>query len=559
VQTSNLTIEISGSERDEAASMVQVSSDALIVCDDGAVVGYMNAQARRLLGHEPATPAGRPPFVLSGFELPDGGPLDAAYLRDLCDRQCSSGTLVGCRLNRHDGEQLRLICELIAIGPRLVLIAARYLETVSDRGLLAYRASHDTLTGLPNRSYLQDRLENLHRSAEAQRAVYSLLLLDLDHFKFVNDRFGHAMGDRVLAQVGRRIAHNVRDVDTVGRWGGEEFLCLLPMVGRLMAEEIAERIRASLEVEPVSYQGRQIRVTSSIGVATYPDDGLHPDPLLAKADAALYEAKRAGRNRIQSVTRHASNVFSVANIIERSLQDDRVRVAYQPVVNLVTGDVCAEQAFARIELENRQMMEAGYFIPVAEQLHLVHLIDQRVIRCAVQRCAVRVLAGDQLSAMFVNFSSDFLRHRELVEDILKEIQRQCERCGKLVGSLKPLVIEITERQFIDNLEEAKETLKPFIDMGLRVAIDDFGAGYSSLKYLADLPVAFVKLERTLVRRLAAEPKVRAIIQGIQVMTAELGVITVAEGVENAAALDALRGLGVEWGQGYYFSRPVVHP
>lgn len=560
MQTPDPVTDVPGPQPDDKLSLLQAIPDALIVCDDDAQIRFMNAQARRLLGGQGGMPLdGLPPAALSGLLLPGGAMLESAYLRDLCSREAASGALVGCRLVREDGEQVTLTCELVAVGPRTVLIAARYGESVSERGLLAYRASHDALTGLPNRAYLQDRLENLHRSAESQRSVYSLLLLDLDHFKIVNDRFGHATGDRVLAQVGRRIAHNVRDVDTVGRWGGEEFLCLLPHVNRGLAEEIAERIRASLEAEPVTYQGRRIRVTSSIGVATYPDDGLHPDPLLAKADAALYEAKRSGRNRIQSGTRHAGNVFSLANIIERSLEDNRVRVAYQPVVNLGSGQLCAQEAFARIQLENGQLMEAGYFIPAAEQLHLLHLIDHRVIAAAVGRCVAHLQAGEPLSAMFVNFSSDFLGHGTLVDDILQTIRAQCESCRDLLGDVKPLVVEITERQFMDDAGEAKEVLKPFMDMGLRIAIDDFGAGYSSLKYLADLPVAFVKLERSLVGRVASESRVRTVVQRVQDMAADLGAITVAEGIENEATLQALQELGVEWGQGYYFSRPLVRP
>jgi diguanylate cyclase len=560
VQAPDLVTDAAGTQSDDRPSLLQAIPDALIVCDDDALIRFTNAQARRLLGVQGGTPLDTlPPAGLSGMLLPDGAILDNAYLRGLCSRGGASGSLVGCRLVREDGEQVTLTCELVAIGPRTVLIAARCGESVSERGLLAYRASHDALTGLPNRAYLQDRLENLHRRAESQRSVYSLLLLDLDHFKIVNDRFGHGTGDRVLAQVGRRVAQNVRDVDTVGRWGGEEFLCLLPHVNRGLAEEIAERIRASLEAEPVTYQGRRIRVTSSIGMATYPEDGLHPDPLLAKADAALYEAKRSGRNRIQSGTRHAANVFSLANIIERSLEDSRVCVAYQPVVNLVSGELCAQEAFARIQLENGQLMEGGYFIPAAEQLHLLHLIDHRVIAAAVGRCVAHLQGGEPLSAMFANFSSDFLGHGELVDDILRTIRAQCKNCEDLVGDVKPLVVQITERQFIDDVAEAREVLKPFIDMGLRIAIDDFGTGYSSLKYLAELPVAFVKLERSLVSRVASESRVRTVVEGVQDMAADLGVITVAEGIEDEATLQALRELGVEWGQGYYFSRPVVRP
>lgn len=538
-------------------SVLQEFSDALFVCDASGIVGYMNAQAERLLGLDGGLVVGRPLLSLLLLEMPAGELLDQELISDLCLRPGSSRLCEGCTLVRQDGQRVGIACDMVAIGPGSVLVVLRPGDDGGERNTLTYRATHDSLTGLLNRCCVQERLENLHRAAEAQRGAYSLLLLDLDHFKIVNDRFGHATGDQVLAQVGRRIAHKVRELDTVGRWGGEEFLCLLPQVNRSLAEEIAERIRAGLEIEPVEYQGRRIRITSSIGVATYPDDGLHPDALLAKADAALYEAKRSGRNRIQSGTRHAGNVFALANIIEKSLKEDRVRPAYQRVVNLVTGEDCGLEALARIQLDNLQVMDATYFIPAAEQLHLVHLIDHRIIQNALMRCVDRTLADQPVPAMFVNFSADFLRHPDLVEDILDTVRQQCALCGDRIGEIKPLVIEITERQFMEDMSEAREALKPLLDMGLRIAIDDFGAGYSSLNYLAELPVSFIKLERSLVQRVTTEPRVCAILRGVQELAADLGVITIAEGIESEDSYQALQRLGVDWGQGYYFSRPAL--
>lgn len=538
-------------------SVLQEFSDALIVCDASGIVGYMNAQAERLLGLDGGLVVGRPLLSLLLLEMPAGELLDQELISDLCLRPGSSRLCEGCTLVRQDGQRVGIACDMVAIGPGSVLVVLRPADDGGERNTLTYRATHDSLTGLLNRCCVQERLENLHRAAEAQRGAYSLLLLDLDHFKIVNDRFGHATGDQVLAQVGRRIAHKVRELDTVGRWGGEEFLCLLPQVNRSLAEEIAERIRAGLEIEPVEYQGRRIRITSSIGVATYPDDGLHPDALLAKADAALYEAKRSGRNRIQSGTRHAGNVFALANIIEKSLKEDRVRPAYQRVVNLVTGEECGLEALARIQLDNLQVMDATYFIPAAEQLHLVHLIDHRIIQNALMRCVDRTLADQPVPAMFVNFSADFLRHPDLVEDILDTVRQQCALCGDRIGEINPLVIEITERQFMEDMSEAREALKPLLDMGLRIAIDDFGAGYSSLSYLAELPVSFIKLERSLVQRITTEPRVCAILRGVQELAADLGVITIAEGIESEDSYQALQRLGVDWGQGYYFSRPAL--
>jgi diguanylate cyclase (GGDEF)-like protein len=536
-------------------SLLEALSDALIVCDDAGYVGYLNAHAEHLLGVDARLVIGRPVDSLLTFELPLNAVLTKEVLARLLSRQGARDFWGECVLLRGDGLRVAVTSELVAIGPATLLIIIRPTGGVGGRISLTYRATHDVLTGLLNRSCMQERLASLHRGAEAQRGTYSLLLLDLDHFKIVNDRFGHATGDQVLAQVGRRITHNLREMDLVGRWGGEEFLCLLPQVNRSLAEEIAERIRAGLEARPIEYQGRQIRVTSSIGVASYPDDGLHPDPLLAKADAALYEAKRSGRNRIQSVTRHAGNVFALANIIEKSLREDRLLPAYQSVVNLVSGEVCGAEALARIQVDDHQLMEASYFIPAAEQLHLVHLIDHRIIQSAVMTCVAQLLDDQPLSAMFVNFSADFLRHPDLVEDILDTIKQQWALCGDRITDVKPLVIEITERQFMDDMGEAREALAPFLDLGIRIAIDDFGAGYSSLNYLAEFPVSFVKLEGSLVRRVASEPRVKAIVQGIQDLAVDLGIITVAEGVESQETVDALRRIGVDWGQGYYFFPP----
>lgn len=556
MQTSNLLNQEPNPPADPGQSLLQDISVALVVCDGQGVVSYANTQAEDLLGMDTRLIVGQQVRSLLSLQALEGDPLAADRIADLYRRDVMDEAFKDCALVCPSGLSIQVDCEIAAIGDGAVLIVLRPADSAGNRGTLAYRASHDALTGLLNRAYVQERLENLHRSAETQRDLYSLLLLDLDHFKIVNDRFGHATGDQVLAQVGRRVAHNVREVDTIGRWGGEEFLCLLPGVGSPLAEEIAERIRAGLEAQPIEYQGRHVRVTSSIGVATYPDDGLDPDALLAKADAALYEAKRSGRNRIQSNTHQAGNVFALAQIIEKSLREERVRPAYQPVINLISGKACGAEALARIQLDDRQLIEAAYFVPAAEQLHLVHQIDHRVIQSAVMRCTAEKLGDEPMAAMFVNFSADFLRHPDLVEDVLETVKQQRALCGDRHDDVMPLVIEITERQFMDNISEAKETLQPFLDLGLRIAIDDFGLGFSSLNCLVELPVSFIKLEGSLVRRIASEERVRLVFRGIQELAADLGIITVAEGVENQETVEILRGLGVDWAQGYFFARPL---
>jgi diguanylate cyclase (GGDEF)-like protein len=529
-------------------------SAALLVFDDGGELGYLNSHAESLLGLEAQLVAGQRVGSLFRIEAPEGIPLTEDRLLDPHRRPILDETIEGCVLERPDGQRLQVTCEIAPGGCGSVLVLLHPTRVDSTPDSLAYRASHDYLTGLPNRSCLQERLEHLHRSTRARERRYSLLLLDLDHFKRVNDRFGHAAGDRVLVEVASRIAHKVRELDTVGRWGGEEFLCLLPDVGRAVAVEIAERIRTGVEAQPVACQAREIPVTSSVGIASFPDDGLHPDTLLAKADAALYEAKRSGRNRIRIFTDRAGNELALARIIEESGCEERLRVVYRPILSLASRQVCGEKAIAQIRLDDREVRDAANFFAVAEQLHLAHRIDQPVIRGAISRIVNLERRGEPVAAMFVTPSADFLRRPDLLDDLREILGRRVETDGNGIDGVNPLVIGVGERQLIGEIAEVKERLQPFLDMGVRVAINDFGTGCSSLAYLIELPVSFVKLEGSLVRRVCRERRICSLLRGIQELASGLGIITVAEGAENRQTLDVLRGIGVDWAQGRYISR-----
>jgi diguanylate cyclase (GGDEF)-like protein len=534
----------------------EAAGDALLVCDPAGKLVYLNEDAERLLGLDRQLLVGRTLDSVLNLRIPEDE--RPAWERLVAPAPAADGDAVErlhCMIEDARGERRRVVCERVPFPPHTALVITPERQTGGDSKILAYRANFDTLTGLPNRAALQERLTLMHRSARSLDGHYGLLLLDLDHFKMINDRFGHAAGDRVLAAVGRRLSEQVRGHDTIGRWGGEEFLCLLPQVDRTQAAEIAERVRSSIAAAPVEHARRHIRVTASIGAVAFPADGADPDTLLAKADSALYEAKRSGRNAVRCHTSDSANVFSLANLIEHALTTDRVQPAFQPVVDLSTGERRGEEALARIRRPDGGWMAAADFIPAAEQLNLVHRIDHRIIQRAVQRCVRRTLKGESPAAMFVNFSADFLRHRDLVLDVLGEIKQQCARCEGRLGTEKPLVVEITERQFLADTEEARQVLEPFREFGIRLAIDDFGAGHSSLNYLAELPVEFLKVEGSLVRRMLSERRVRAVVQGIQSLANDLGVVTVAEGIEDEATLDLLRRTGVDWGQGYLFGPP----
>jgi diguanylate cyclase (GGDEF)-like protein len=534
-----------------------ICRDAFLVCDSRGSIAYLNERAENLLALDGCLVLGRPLDSVVALIHEDGKPFCWERLSRFAQGAGLPAQRERCRLTRSDGAEYRLHCQALAVDTLIALILLPETTPWDDPKALAYRANHDALTGLPNRAALQERLALLHRSAQVLGAPYGLLLLDLDHFKTINDRFGHAAGDQVLVKTGQRLTTLVRSRDTLGRWGGEEFLCLLPHVDQNSAVEVAERIRKGIEGAPVEQGSRLIRVTVSVGVAAFPDDGSDGDTLLAKADSALYEAKRSGRNRVRCPSGAPGNVFTMASLIEGALAKDLVRPAYQPVLDLGTGEIRGEEVLARIKGPDGQWLAAAAFIPAAEQLNLVHLVDHRIIQHAIRHCVARTLSGDTHSALFVNFSADFLRHAELVAEILETVERQCALCAPHLGDEKPLVVEITERQFMQDTAEAKQVLAPFLELGVRLAIDDFGAGHSSLSYLAELPVEFLKIEGTLVQRMKGERRVRDVVQGIQSLATDLGVITVAEGIEDRETLDLLLETGVDWGQGFLFGEPKL--
>jgi diguanylate cyclase len=418
---------------------------------------------------------------------------------------------------------------------------------------LFFQATHDELTGLTNRSEMRAALiKNLAR-AERYKEPFSLLLIDLDRFKIINDNYGHSAGDRVLKVFSGLAKQVARETDLLARWGGEEFIILLTNTDAIRATHIAERLRAATEETTIAVNQQNIRVTISIGVASYPDDGKSIEELISRADGALFEAKRNGRNRIEYANRRDSGIFSIGSQLQRALEENKLLPAYQPIVDLSTGTIRAEEALARIILNDNKVADAESFIRAASDLQLSHKIDHLITRKTIERCVRMTNQGDR-RLHFINISADLLRHPDLTENIIQFAQQSCEKCGLESNQLKPLVIEITEREFIGNIKSAREFLAPLLEFGLQIAIDDFGSGYSSFQYLADLPVSYLKIEGNLIKRMAREPKVKRIIHGIRDIALDLDLITVAEHIEDQATADILHEIGINWGQGYLFGK-----
>lgn len=434
-------------------------------------------------------------------------------------------------------------------------LATVALDQANLKISLEEMATIDPTTNLFNRRALMQVIEREYAQVKRNGAPLSFLLLDLDRFKLLNDNYGHALGDEMLRRVSEILQSTLRSCDWVGRWGGEEFLAILPSTDEAGALMIAERLREEVERFSISFNRQIIRTTASIGVASYPRDGDTPDFLIRAADAALYEAKKTGRNRIVAAG-NKHEVYSIASKLNAAIEANRIVPAYQPIVDLRTREVVAEEALARLIDETGAPLEAMHFIGAASELQLTHLVDFQIIKDTMNHCAANIAQGGRRIAHFVNVSGDLLLHQELIERLFSEAQSLCISCGVDLGPTKPMVLEITERQLLGDMAAVRAKLAPFLDFGMRLAVDDFGSGYSSFQYLAELPVSFLKIEGSLIQQVG-DKRIRQIIRRINDIAKDLDLTTIAEFVEDADTADILCELGVDWAQGYFFGRPTL--
>jgi diguanylate cyclase (GGDEF)-like protein len=449
----------------------------------------------------------------------------------------------------------------------LAAVDIAYMELIADwlgnalhqsaqKDLLQRFALTDVLTGLPNRRAAEERLQKEGARTSRDGHGFALALVDLDHFKMVNDRYGHAVGDEVLKGVARRFEAALREGDWVARWGGEEFLFVLHGCAMEEASNIMERVAAQARATPIQTSVGAISLSFSAGVAAFGTNDSEILPMLETIDHALYQAKSNGRNQIRMAA-PTHKLWSSA-LLRQALAENRVRQASQVIVDLQSGHAIADEALARIETATGEVIEAKDFVDMAEGLGLMAEIDRQVVRDVMRRCVERMDRGGAADfAHFVNVSPQFLARRDLVEEMLDNAMSYCQTCNVMLGPVKPIVLELTERQRIVSLEKLRADLQPFIDFGFRLALDDFGSGYSSYLYLAHLPVSFLKIEGWLVSNMHRDRKVAGIVESLANFARKEGVRTVAEHVEDAETARILADMGVDYGQGWHFGRPQL--
>jgi diguanylate cyclase (GGDEF)-like protein/PAS domain S-box-containing protein len=547
-------------EKERAQVTLNSIGDAVICTDVVGKVTYLNTAGEKLTGWSREEAAGCPVeevfrIVAASTRETAQNPLAVAI------RQDETVSLTpNCLLLRRDGTEVAIEDSAAPIHDRRgqVTGAVMVFHDVSSARALAlrmsYLAQHDSLTGLPNRRLLNDRLKWAIVLAERHRQRLAVLFLDVDRFKHINDSVGHDIGDRLLRSLARRLLTCVRSSDTVSRQGGDEFVILLSELTHAAdAAVIAGKLLVALSA-PHRIAPYDLEVTVSIGIANYPDDGTDAETLMKRADFAMYHAKDSGRNNYQffesKMNRRAIERQSLENDLRHALQRGEFALHYQPKTNLHTGAITGIEALIRWHHPQRGLVLPAHFIPIAEECGFIVPIGQWVLREACQQAKFWQDAGLPLERIAINLSTVELR----AKDFLAGVRTILRETGLDPSHLE---LELTETFLMQDSTSTAAVLRAVHELGVGIALDDFGTGYSSLSHLKRLPIDTLKIDRSFVRNVTTDADDASIVGAVISMGKSLHMRVVAEGVETLQQLAFLREHSCPEGQGYYFAQPVV--
>jgi diguanylate cyclase (GGDEF)-like protein/PAS domain S-box-containing protein len=547
-------------EENEMARVTLASiGEAVIATDARGCITSINAEGERLTGWT-SQQAMRLPLdnVLRFVELQSRQPIEcpaAIAIRENRRFRLDSDVLLITR----DGREFIVESSAAPIrdGGSATLGAVLICRDVSDNRNLqqrvAWQAAHDSLTHLPNRSLLTDRLRQAIAQAERQHTLLAVCYLDLDGFKPINDHHGHEVGDRVLIRVAERLTALIRGSDTVARIGGDEFVMLLTGANTLMDfEPVLERLLVEVAI-PYRIDDLRLKVSASIGVAIYPLDDADPDTILRHADQAMYQAKQTGRNRYllfdaehdRKLGQHREELSR----LRQALAAREFRLHYQPKVNIRTGRVIGAEALIRWQHPERGLVPPGDFLPIVVNTDMTEAIDNWVIGEALRQMAEWSAQGVALSVS-VNISPDNLQRPDFVERLAT--------CLAAHPDVSPsrLELEVVESAAIDDLEHVLQVINACHDLGVTFSLDDFGTGYSCLAYLRRLPVDGLKIDQSFVRDMLDDSNDLAIVEGVISLAQVFRHQVIAEGVETNEHAVMLMRLGCDLAQGFGIARPM---
>jgi diguanylate cyclase (GGDEF)-like protein/PAS domain S-box-containing protein len=547
-------------EKERAQVTLNSIGDAVLCTDRSGNITYLNGVAENMTGWSYREAAGQPMGRILNILDSKTRQTIRRPLEMEAGQDRPTHLPPHCILIRRDGSELPIEESVAPIHDREgevtgAVIVVRDVSAIRTMVLqMAHSAHHDSLTGLPNRLLMNDRITQAIALAQRHMKKVGVLFLDLDGFKHINDSLGHPTGDKVLQSIAESLAGCIRGGDTVSRQGGDEFVVLLSEMEQLEDAAIAARRMLQAVAEPHSADERNLHVTASIGVSVYPDDGLDAETLIKNADTAMYQAKENGRQSYQFF-KAAMNVRAmerqfIEEELRRALERDQLTLHYQPKINLKTGAITGAEALIRWTHPTRGAVSPAQFIPVAEACGLILPISAWVLRRACLQARTWLDAGLPATTMAVNISAMEFREENFLQGLFAIL-------GETGMDPKTLELELTESVLMKRAEAAADVLRILRAKGVRIAIDDFGTGYSSLSYLRKFSVDALKIDQSFVRQISAGGDDATIVTAIIGMARNLKLRVIAEGVETLQELNFLRKNQCDEAQGYYFSRPVV--
>ena len=530
------------------------AGEAIMIADPDNIIRSVNAAFSKITGYSAEEAVGQPTTLLKS------GRQSSAFYADMWQSLNATGYWQGEIWNRRrNGE----------IYPQWLTInrvdddkgnITHYIGVFSDITLLKesqqkieYLATHDTLTGLPNRTLFNDRLNFALLQMRRHQKRVALMFIDLDNFKNINDTMGHACGDQLLQQVAIRLSSTLRNVDTVARLGGDEFTAIITDCSVESANQVALRVIENLAA-PYELHGRSLYVSASAGIAFYPEDGGTAVELTKSADAAMYRAKEQGRNRVEvfmpELQKRLQQRANVESALRDGLRHDRLRLVFQPKIALSNGHrIMGAEALLRLRDAALNEISPADFIPIAETTGLIVEVDRTVQRLLLQYLKQWLAEGLAIPTIAFNSSTRGIKEPDFVQRLIDGF-----KSADVPTALVQL--EIIEGALLENTEQVFANLNALASAKIRISIDDFGTGYSSLSYLKRLPLTELKIDKSFVRGLGQSREDEAIARAILALASSLGLTTVAEGVETVLQLEWLESMGCNMAQGYYFSKPL---
>ncbi len=534
--------------------------EAIVITDQRGIIQRINKAFTRITGYTSEEVIGKTPRILKS------GRQTREFYQQMWQALHREGYWQGEIWNRRKNGEIYPEWETITAVKDESGKVTHYVATFQDiterkqaEARIQHLAYFDSLTDLPNRTLLLDRLEHELAVCLRHDVVGALLFLDIDRFKTINDALGHPVGDALLQQMAKRLTQHVRSEDTVARLGGDEFVVLLPRAGatpeeaNYTAQTVAEKIRAAL-AEPYRLHGHNYQLTPSIGIVLFPEEGDTIDDILKHADTAMYRAKAAGRNTIRfylpSMQEAADQRLTLENDLSHAIAENQFQLHYQPQVD-IEGRIIGAEALLRWQHPQHGMIPPDQFIPVAEETGQILAIGNWVLRTAAEQIKAWTAAGLCAPKRHVGINVSPRQFHQV--DFAASVIDTIEQAGIAASCIK---LEITESVVMADVEDVINKMQTLQGLGIQFAIDDFGTGYSSLAYLKKLPLNQLKIDKSFVQEITTDSNSVAIVETIISMAKHLRLDVIAEGVESEQELEFLRRLGCQTYQGYLFCRPM---